>query len=301
MPDSHTQYHKFIASYFIINIRNTDQPQVFTIQYTMVSAVSSSPLNPSPPHPQQQHRALPRPQKKAMSVTQTYFLAHKARAKLSHEAGRPDHNLRLLVGHANLLDSLMLDLADAEREQESWFTQSVHGASPASSKTEERHIQWSDSVVEEDWEADSSDSDSDSDVDSDVEMEDVAPTPLSRIPSQAIIPSSPILQPMDAEFDDDDEEEDYDSLTLTRSQSHSISPPELDHDSDSSDDESMPPSPPTATIPSFSQKQRDATVTTKYLDPRQEEEEDDKSDFYNEGYYLPPRNPTRLVSAITVY
>lgn len=264
----------------------------------MVSPVSSSPLNPS--HPQ--HRALPRPQKKAMSITQTYFLAHKARAKLSNEAARPDHDLRLLVGHANLLDSLMLDLADAEREQESWFTQSVSGASPTSSKTEERHIQWADSVVEEDWEADSSDSDSDSDDEMDVEMEDVASTPLSRIPSQTAVPSSPILQPMDTEFDDDDdEEEDYDSLTLTRSQSHSISPPELDHDSDSSDDESMPPSPPTATIPSFSQKQREATVTTKYLDSRQEEEEDDKSDFYNEGYYLPPRNPTQLVSAITVY
>ncbi|KAK7753451.1 hypothetical protein SLS62_004526 [Diatrype stigma] len=246
--------------------------------------------------------------KKAMSITQTYFLAHKARAKLSHEAARPDHNLRLLVGHANLLDSLMLDLADAEREQESWFTQSVRGASPAPSKTEERHIQWADSAVEEDWEADSSDSDSDSDDDSDIEMEDVdvAPTPLSRIPSHAALPSSPILQTMDTEFDDDDdeeEEEDYSSLTLTRSQSRVIaSPPELDHDSDSSDDESMPPSPPTATIPSFSQKQRETTVTTKYLDPRQEEEEeDDKPNFYNDGYYLPPRNPPQLVSAITVY
>ncbi len=266
----------------------------------MVSAVSSSPLHPSPTP----HRASPRPQKKAMSITQTYFLAHKARAKLSHEAGQPDHNLRLLVGHANLLDSLMLDLADAEREQESWFTQSVRGASPTSPQAEGRHIQWADSaVVEEDWEADSSDSDSDSD-DSDVDMEDVAPLPLSRISSNNITPPSPTLRPMDAEFDDEEEEEeeeDYGSLTLTRSQSHSTSPPELEHDSDSSDDESMPPSPPTTLIPAFSQKQRETTVTTKYLDPRQDEEEDDKSNFYNEGYYLPPRNPTRLVSAISVY
>ena len=98
-----------------------------------------------------------------MSITQTYFLAHKARAKLSNEAARPDHNLRLLVGHANLLDSLMLDLAEAEREQESWFNQSVRGAAP---KAEERHVQWADDVaVEDDWEADSSDSDSDTEDD----------------------------------------------------------------------------------------------------------------------------------------
>ena len=33
-----------------------------------------------------------------MSVTQTFYLAHKARGKLSSEASRSDHNLRLLVG-----------------------------------------------------------------------------------------------------------------------------------------------------------------------------------------------------------
>ena len=54
--------------------------------------------------------------RKTMSITQTYYLAHKARSKLSSEASRPDHNLRLLVGHANMLDSLMLEPADAERE-----------------------------------------------------------------------------------------------------------------------------------------------------------------------------------------
>lgn len=101
--------------------------------------------------------------RKAMSVTQTYYLAHTARGKLSSEAARADHNLRLLVGHANLLDSLMLELAEAEQEQESWFNQSVKKAT----KTEEpKRIQWADTIVEdpeEDWEAedaDSSDSDS---------------------------------------------------------------------------------------------------------------------------------------------
>ncbi|RYO92247.1 hypothetical protein DL764_008159 [Monosporascus ibericus] len=265
----------------------------------MVSAATSSYPDSSPPP----HRVAFSPQKRTMSITQTYFLAHKARAKLSHEAARPDHNLRLLVGHANLLDSLMLDLADAEREQESWFTQSVRGASPASGKAEERHVQWVDSLVgEEDWDADSSDSDSDLDSDDDVEMEDAVPMPLSRMPSNLVVPPSPILQPMDAEFEDDDEEEDYDSLTLTRSPSHSASPPELEHDSDSSEDESMPPSPPTASIPSFSQKQREPTVATKCLDStHEEEEEDQKTDFYNEGFYLPPRNSAPMVPSIPAY
>ena len=231
-----------------------------------------------------------------MSITQTYFLAHKARAKLSSEAARPDHNLRLLVGHANMLDSLMLELADAEREQESWFNQSVRGASPA---REERHIQWADTVVEEavedydeDAESDaSSDSDSEFDDDEDTEMADAVP--LHRVASNSSL-VSPITSDEDDEFDDEeDEDEDYAKLSLTRSPSHSsapLSPPELDHDSDSSEDESMPPSPPTTIMPTFAstdKKQQEAVVSEK--------------SFYDDGYYLPPRNPARLVSAISVY
>ncbi|KAI0458384.1 hypothetical protein F5B21DRAFT_460888 [Xylaria acuta] len=261
----------------------------------MVStAFSPSPFHSPTPYQQQQQQ-----KKQKMSITQTYFLAHKARAKLSSEAARPDHNLRLLVGHANLLDSLMLDLADAEREQESWFNQSVRGAAP---KTQERHVQWADSVAEEeDWEADSSDSDDDSDMDDDEDIEMFDAAPLSRIPSNLVAPSSPKLHTLeveDGDFEEDDE--DFAHLGLARSQSHSASPPELEHDSESSEDESMPPSPPTASIPTFSEKQSESTITTKYYDSTQEEEED-KSDFYNEGFYLPPRNPNRLISTISVY
>jgi hypothetical protein len=232
---------------------------------------------------------------KKMSVTQAYFLAHKARAKLSSEAARPDHNLRLLVGHANLLDSLMLDLAEAEREQESWFNQSVRGATP--SKSEDRHIQWADTIVEEpehDWhaedaESDSSDDDSDFSDEEDVEMADVVS--LRRIASHTS------THTYSYEMDEDDEEdyeddEDFAELALQRSPSHSTSPPELDHDSDTSEDESMPPSPPTVVLPTFSEKKQD-----NYYPATQE----DKDAFYDEGYYLPPRNPARLVSAISVY
>lgn len=220
-----------------------------------------------------------------MSITQSYFLAHKARAKLSREAAQPDHDLRLLVGHANLLDSLMLELAEAEREQESWFNQSVRGASPAKA-TQDRHVQWADRIEEETEEqydsgSDSSDSEDDYDVEDDVEMTN-APATLRPVPAP--------VAARDDEMEEDDLEEDYAQLELTRTTSHSSPPPELvDHDSESSDDESaMPPSPPQPLL-SYSEKEA------------KESEQEESSSFYQEGYYLPPRNPARLVSAISVY
>ncbi|KAK2020887.1 hypothetical protein LX32DRAFT_668950 [Colletotrichum zoysiae] len=258
---------------------------------------------------QQHHRSSSLPlrlavQKKKMSITQTYYLAHKARAKLSSEAARADHDLRLLVGHANLLDSLMLELADAEREQESWFNQSVRGAT----KTEERHVQWADSVVEEpedDWHADdassSDDSSSDSDDDDydedDIEMANTVS--LRRMPSASAVPTSPRTTTVEVSEDydmDDDLEEDYAQLELVRTPSHSSSssPPELEHDSDMSDDESMPPSPPNAVL-TFSEKDAKEEIS------QQHQQQNDDGSFYSEGFYLPPRNPARLVSAISVY
>ncbi|KID96793.1 hypothetical protein MAJ_07306, partial [Metarhizium majus ARSEF 297] len=43
----------------------------------------------------------------ALLFLETYYLAHKARAKLSREVAQPNHDLRFLVGHANLLNSLI--------------------------------------------------------------------------------------------------------------------------------------------------------------------------------------------------
>ena len=248
--------------------------------------------------------------KKNMSVTQTYYLAHKARAKLSHEAARPDHDLRLLVGHANLLDGLMIELAEAEREQGSWFNQSVRSASsPRKAQEQERRVQWADRVVEEpeemeDWDAEDADSDSSSDSedsdsdfydDEDVEMSG-AVVSLRRLQSQHDLRVTSTVKEMaeDVEEEDDDEEddeEDFDQLALTRSPSHSVallSPPELvDHDTDSSsEDESMPPSPPTNVLPSF---------------PADEKHQEISEKLYAQDFYVPPRNPTRLVSAISVY
>lgn len=241
-----------------------------------------------------------------MSIAQTYFLAHKARAKLSSEAARPDHNLRLLVGHANLLDSLMLDLADAEREQESWFNQSVRGAtqSPPPS-TNNRHIQWADHMEEpqHDWRAEDADSDSDDsdcsydsdeddlDSDEDVEMAD-AVVALRRIPSHASMlpPKGYNYRDEEEDYDMEDDDEDYTQLALQRTSSHSApsSPPELLDDSDSTtdDESSMPPSPPTTTLPAFDDK-KSTTIQSATG-------HGDKDAFYEEGFYLPPRNPARI-------
>ncbi|OJD19033.1 hypothetical protein AJ78_00984 [Emergomyces pasteurianus Ep9510] len=230
-----------------------------------------------------------------MTLTQTYFLAHAARAKLSREASRPDHDLRILVGHANMLDSLMLELADAEKEQENWFNQSVRGANDKLSEEQQqqqqkqpsRHIQWADTVVEEpeeDWDPEelSSDSDSegsDSDDSDDYDDEDILSTGLfSRLsqqqeqhpPATPRISNRELIRYTD-EVDaiEEDDEEDSDELALTRTHSHSHSkhqPPELldDCDDESSDDESLPRSPPQPTIDSFSEKRAVVTGVELY-------------------------------------
>ncbi|EFE39276.1 conserved hypothetical protein [Trichophyton verrucosum HKI 0517] len=128
--------------------------------------------------------------KRDMSLSETYVLAHTARAKLTREAARADHHLRLLVGHANMLDNLMLDLAEAEREREAWYNQAIKSRSTSTSTTSTtaaapapvsgKRIQWLDTVVRHDEPEGDSDnetgewdavSDSDSDDSSDYETD----------------------------------------------------------------------------------------------------------------------------------
>jgi hypothetical protein len=197
------------------------------------------------------------PQKKQkMSLTQTYYIAASARSKLGKEACRADHDLRLLVGHANLLDSLMIELQDAERQQEAWFNQTMAKASKAE---EARHIQWADSISE-DEEEDDSESDSESECDDDFDM-----VPLPRRIAQAPVQISTM------EIDEDEEEfyddmEDDSELALTRVPSQSQSPPELIYEEDS-DDETPLASPPTATL-EFSEKE--AMLTTSFYTSKQQ-------------------------------
>ena len=235
-----------------------------------------------------------------MSLTQTYYLAHTARGKLSKEAAKGDHDLRLLVGHANLLDGLMLDLANAEQEQENWFNQTVKSNTKASE--EPKHIQWADTIpeeveeaVEEEFYADNSDSDSDSDDEEEAEY--TLPTPRKAL--QATVSSVEVDEDEDEEMTDDDYE---DSLALTRTPS--IHPPELLHgDSDSDSDDDMPPSPPQTEIPldAFTQKQRQAIATTGYYQSDRSDHpaslpESDQSSFFDEGFYLPQRQPMAIAA-----
>ncbi|KAA8650475.1 uncharacterized protein ATNIH1004_003161 [Aspergillus tanneri] len=205
-----------------------------------------------------------------MSITQTYYLAHTARKKLTREAQRADHDLRLLVGHANLLDSLMLDLTAAEQEQERWFNQTVSGVAKSTAESE-RRIQWADTVVEEpeeDWNGeDISDVDSDVSDDSDLEEDEGYDSNLytpvrRRAPSPVAVIREREVEDYDSDSDSDfeyDDAEDLEELTLTRSPSRQ-SPPELSMDSDEeSEDDSMPPSPLQPTLESFNEKEAQPT------------------------------------------
>ena len=211
-----------------------------------------------------------------MSITQTYFLAHSARGKLSKEASRADHDLRLLVGHANLLDSLMLDLASAEQEQEQWFTKSLSHSQEA---VEEPEADWQAADAEE------SESESESDDDEDVEM-------IESTTQATVITPTEVEEDKAEDFEEDDEE-DYGDLALTRTASRH-SPPELSSDGESdSEDEHMPPSPPSATFDPFTEHQRQIIVNppkdTSLSESQQEA-------FIEEGFFLPSRSPLQQKS-----
>lgn len=185
-----------------------------------------------------------------MSLTSTYMVASTARSKLGREAGRADHDLRLLVGHANLLDSLMVELQEAEREQEAWFNQSVR---KASKPEEPRHITWMDEIVEEE-----SDSDDESDMGDDDEL--LFDMPARRVKTAPVEISS---SEEDAEYDEDSDD---DELALHRTPSKH-SPPELSYEEEDSDSEDECPS-PEDTVLELSEKQRQAITTTAFYDTK---------------------------------
>lgn len=216
------------------------------------------------------------PQKKQkMSITQTYFLAHSARGKLSREAARADHDLRLLVGHANMLDSLMIDLANAEQEQERWFNKSLSGA-----REEEEEIRHEDTIVEEpeaDWEVE----DAESSDESDYEEEQFQPSHPIEASSMEI----------DMEFDDEQDQ----SLALTRTASRH-SPPELTLDDESdSEDEHMPPSPPNIPFSNLTAKQT-SHISTSALFPSAKDASPSES-LESDGFYLPSRQQPTIIAA----
>ena len=221
----------------------------------------------------------PAQKKQKMSLSQTYFIASSARKKLGKEASKPDHNLRLLVGHANLLDSLMLELQDAEREQERWFHETV---SKAQNSEPRKHIQWADTIVEEEDQDDNASDSSDSDSEFDEEDFELA-MPSRGFKSAPVEISSQEIKLDEEEDGYFDDMEDEPELALTRTHSHQ--PPELVDDSDS-DDESPPHSPP-QTIFELTFDEKNTALS-----------ESEQTAFFENGYFIPERNaPLIAVSA----
>jgi hypothetical protein len=63
-----------------------------------------------------------------MSIMQEHSLTHIVQKKLVIEAFRPDPRLRLLVGHANLLNLLTIESTEAKQTQ--WFDCLICGLEP---------------------------------------------------------------------------------------------------------------------------------------------------------------------------
>lgn len=241
----------------------------------------SSPLSRTSQNLPQTHSIHPallkEAQQKKMSIARSYYLARRARSKLSAEAARHDHDLRLLVGHANLLDSLMIHLAEAERDQEEWFNQAIQGNMIAEEEEEyeEDSRDWPQSQPEtQGWLATDYESDTESEEEEDEEEEDSEDemefTEYELSTSSKGSPSGPRYQTIigvsevDEDYDDEEDEEDEDGLyTLTRTVSHR--PPQLVADmSDDEEEESNPPSPPQVTLSSFSSKKGSSSKPTYF-------------------------------------
>ena len=222
-----------------------------------------------------------------MSLTQTYVVAHTARGKLSKEASRGDHDLRLLVGHANLLDVLTAELQSAERDQEAWFDRTVK---VSRAPDEPKRVQWSDSLPEEIQDedldipdgSDDEDDDTASTVSSDEDMAneeaDEEPSHIKVAPRRPKSPTpvinyQPTFEDDDDEVEDEDfvydEDEDNHELALTRTASHSASPPELIHDSDSEEEDMGPSSPPEPSAATFARQGIRATDFATMQKPQQ--------------------------------
>lgn len=212
-----------------------------------------------------------------MSISATYLLGHVARSKLSKEAAKGDHNLRRLVGHANLLDSIMLDLAEAEREQEAWLEETVSHNNKAQARVQtsspSKNIKWVDRILEEDSDLEIPDASDDSESESDEEEteEQLASMPATRRARSPPPTLAHYDDDSDSESEEEYEEEYYDedfednSLALTRTSSrrHEEQLPELVNDSDESDDESSPPNSPAPFTHSLVRDFADSLATRK--------------------------------------
>jgi len=195
---------------------------------TTTTTVSQTPARP--------HTPL---RKQSLNLAQTAYLAHTTRRKLSTAASRADHDLRVLVGHANFLDSLLLELAEAHKDQERGPAPSPAADVFAPRRVEEpkRRAKVADSAVVkkpvddwEVWESEESESDGSEDSDSgDEKGENGTATMTAKgwvmRPGLARSDAPAVVAREVGEDDDDDDDYDYGDLALVRTLSHS--PPEF--------------------------------------------------------------------------
>jgi hypothetical protein len=87
-----------------------------------------------------------------LSLMQTAFLAQRAQGRLFKEVAKGDHDLRLLVGHASMLNFITLDLANAEKEKERWLSRSLRSTRD-DEEPEQKHIETIVEDPEGEWEA----------------------------------------------------------------------------------------------------------------------------------------------------
>ena len=107
------------------------------------------------------------------SLSDTYFLSSRAKSKLTREASRHDHDLRVLVSHANLLDSLMDSIHEKKKErykqrqlqlqQQRVMNYNNHSGS-ISDLANTKRTTYNSPILEQNDDDDYMDSDSDSDV-----------------------------------------------------------------------------------------------------------------------------------------
>ncbi|KAJ6028702.1 hypothetical protein N7540_004278 [Penicillium herquei] len=57
----------------------------------------------------------------AMSFAETSHLVQTVRTKLRREGSRANNELRVVVGHANLLHTLIAKISELEIEEECWM------------------------------------------------------------------------------------------------------------------------------------------------------------------------------------
>lgn len=203
------------------------------------------------------------------TLSETYFLAARARSKLTREAARHDHDLRILVSHANLLDSLMDSLAKqrAEQRAEQKLNQAssiaskvsfaapphkLHASVPGVAVIPEEEEDDYDEEEDPEYEQDSSDSDSDDyedEEDDDDDLKFYGITYLHENKSSPVVgfKTLPKREQFAVTEDEVDENEEEDDNNMT---SPTDSLPQLSYSSgeESDEEEATEVAPPVVTL-----------------------------------------------------